>query len=98
MLIAPLRDRSIGAPSPEPQVAPRPQVALVPIDSAVVAARIRRCTFRRLNRVSAGAQPLYEVSCLYPNRQLPLPLGDLDSSTAICAACEANHIFRPDED
>jgi hypothetical protein len=38
------------------------------------------------------------VSCLYPDRRLPLPLGDLESSAAVCATCAAEHIFRPDED
>jgi hypothetical protein len=61
------------------------------------AARIRRCTFRRLSRVPAGPEMTYAVSCLYPDRRLPLPLGDLESSLAICEGCEASHIFRPDE-
>ncbi|HEY5486291.1 MAG TPA: hypothetical protein VIK06_01470 [Candidatus Limnocylindrales bacterium] len=60
--------------------------------------RIRRCTYRRLSRVSAGAEAAYEVSCLYPDRRLPLPLGDMASSLPICADCSAGHIFRPDED
>jgi hypothetical protein len=41
---------------------------------------------------------VYEASCLYPDRRLPLPLGALESSAAICASCTADHIFRPDED
>jgi hypothetical protein len=61
-------------------------------------ARIRRCTYRRLSRVSSGAETGYEVSCLYPDRRLPLPLGDMASSLPICADCSASHIFRPDED
>jgi hypothetical protein len=62
------------------------------------APRIRRCTYRRLSRVSSGAAPMYDVSCLYPDRRLPLPLGDMTSSLPICAECSAGHIFRPDED
>ena len=62
------------------------------------AARIRRCTYRRLSRVSLGIEASYEVSCLYPDRRLPLPLGDMASSSPICAECTAGHIFRPDED
>jgi hypothetical protein len=61
------------------------------------APRIRRCTYRRLSRVSSGAEPMYDVSCLYPDRRLPLPLGDMASSLPICAECSAGHIFRPDE-
>lgn len=62
------------------------------------APRIRRCTYRRLSRVSSGATPMYDVSCLYPDRRLALPLGDITSSLPICAECSAGHIFRPDED
>jgi hypothetical protein len=69
-----------------------------PIVSAMQAPWIRRCTYRRLSRVDAGADSAYEVSCLYPDRRVPLPLGDLAISNEICAACTADHIFRPDED
>jgi hypothetical protein len=62
------------------------------------AARGRRCTYRRLGRVEAGAVAAYEVSCLYPDRRIALPLGDLDAAAAICGPCTASHIFRPDED
>ena len=71
---------------------------LEPIAAPLAAPRIRRCTFRRLSRVGEGSQAGYEVSCLYPNRRVPLPLGDLASSGEICQACTASHIFRPDED
>jgi hypothetical protein len=60
--------------------------------------RIRRCTFRRLIAVDAITERTYEVECLYPERQVPLPLGDLETATPICNACTAAHIFRPDED
>jgi hypothetical protein len=70
---------------------------LEPVPQAQAAARIRRCTFRRLSRVSTGSDMTYAVSCLYPDRRLPLPLGDMDSSLSICEACSASHIFRPDE-
>jgi hypothetical protein len=60
--------------------------------------RIRRCTFRRLSRISADTEAAYEVSCLYPDRRVPLPLGDMETASPICAACTADHIFRPDED
>ncbi len=69
-----------------------------PIAATVSAPRIRRCTFRRLSRISAGSEASFEASCLYPDRRVPLPLGDLESSAEICAACTASHVFRPDED
>jgi hypothetical protein len=60
--------------------------------------RIRRCTFRRMIRVEVRHERVYEVECLYPDRKVPIPLGDLDSATPICNSCVASHIFRPDED
>ncbi len=60
--------------------------------------RIKRCTFRRMIKVDARRERVYDVECLYPDRKLPIPLGDLDAATPICNACTATHIFRPDED
>jgi hypothetical protein len=60
--------------------------------------RIKRCTYRRLISLDRLRERVYEVECLYPDRRLPIPLGDLDSSLPICNACTAAHIFRPDED
>jgi hypothetical protein len=60
--------------------------------------RIRRCTFRRLINVEMGAERVYDVECLFPDRKVPIPLGDLEAATPICNACAAPHIFRPDED
>jgi hypothetical protein len=60
--------------------------------------RIKRCTFRRIIQVDATFERVYDVECLYPERRVPVPLGDLDSATPICNACTAAHIFRPDED
>ena len=54
--------------------------------------------FRRLIDVEAGNDRVYDVECLFPDRKLPIPLGDLESATPICNACTAPHIFRPDED
>jgi hypothetical protein len=71
---------------------------LEPVAVPATAARIRRCTFRRLSRVDVAGRAVYEVNCLYPDRRLPLPLGDLGSSAPVCAACLAEHVFRPDED
>ena len=66
--------------------------------SHLAKARIRRCTYRRLIAVTAGAERIYEVECLFPERKVPIPLGDLESATPVCNACSAPHIFRPDED
>ena len=66
--------------------------------SGLAEQRIRRCTFRRLIQIEVGAERLYEVECLFPDRKLPIPLGDLDSATPICNSCTAAHVFRPDED
>jgi hypothetical protein len=71
---------------------------LEPISLAAPAPAIRRCTFRRLGRISDHPQAGYEVSCLYPNRRLALPIGDQETSRAVCASCAATQIFRPDED
>ena len=73
---------------------PQRVIDFEPVAAPLEAPRIRRCTFRQLSRVETG----YDVSCLYPNRRIPLPLGDLEASGAICADCTASHIFRPDED
>jgi hypothetical protein len=60
--------------------------------------RIKRCTYRRLISLDRPRERIYEVECLYPDRKVPVPLGDLDTSLPICNACVAAHIFRPDED
>jgi hypothetical protein len=49
-------------------------------------------------RVEPKGERRYDVECLYPDRKLAIPLGDLDAATPICNACTAAHIFRPDED
>ncbi len=68
-------------------------------DAYLLAAyRIRRCTYRRLIDVDTGPERVYEVECLYPDRRIPIPLGDLDLALPICNSCTAAHIFRPDED
>jgi hypothetical protein len=72
-------------------------MAPVPSDGG----RLRRCTFRRVTAIQSGrgrGLPVYDVACLYPDREQALPLGDLDSARAICDACAATGIFRPDED
>src|SRR5438094_7267695 len=59
--------------------------------------RIRRCTFRRLISVES-TERIYDVECLYPERRVPIPLGDLESTLPNCNPCTAAHIFRPDDD
>lgn len=66
--------------------------------SHMASQRIRRCTYRRLISIERPQERLYEVECLYPDRKVPIPLGDLDTSMPICNACTAAHIFRADED
>ncbi len=63
----------------------------------LAAVRIRRCTFRRLIAVDRAGGRVYDVDCLFPDRRLPLPLGDLEAATPVCNACTASHIFRADE-
>jgi hypothetical protein len=60
--------------------------------------RIKRCTYRRLVSLEHARERVYEVECLFPDRKVPIPLGDLDAAMPICNACTAAHIFRPDED
>jgi hypothetical protein len=60
--------------------------------------RIRRCTYRRMILVPTKHERLYDVECLYPDRSLPIPLGDLEAAAPVCNACTATHIFRADED
>jgi hypothetical protein len=66
--------------------------------SGMAAQRIRRCTYRRLIQFHAGSERCTDVECLFPERRLPIPLGDLESAMPICNSCTAPHIFRPDED
>lgn len=66
--------------------------------SGMAAQRIRRCTYRRLIQFEVAGERATDVECLFPERRLPVPLGDLEAATPICNACTAPHIFRPDED
>jgi hypothetical protein len=36
--------------------------------------RIKRCTFRRLIDVEAGADRVYDVECLFPDRKYASPV------------------------
>ena len=44
--------------------------------------RIKRCTFRRLIDVQVEGERVYDVECLFPDRKVPIPLGDLESGDA----------------
>ena len=66
--------------------------------SGMAASRIRRCTYRRLIQLHVSGERVIDIECLFPDRRLPIPLGDMESATPICNDCTAAHIFRPDED
>jgi hypothetical protein len=66
--------------------------------SGMAAQRIKRCTYRRLIQLDVAGERATDVECLFPDRRLPIPLGDLDAAMPICNDCTAAHIFRPDED
>jgi len=69
------------------------------VQVGVAPTHIRRCTFRRVTAVERRrALPLYDVACLYPDRQTPLPLGDLETARPVCESCTVQGIFRPDSD
>jgi hypothetical protein len=77
---------------------PARDVQLDPDPSRLAPHRIKRCTYRRLIRVDSVRERVYDVECLFPDRRVPIPLGDLDAAISICNSCTAPHIFRPDED
>lgn len=70
----------------------------LPVVTTAPAAHLRRCTFRRLVALTRKPEQLYDVECLYPDRLVPIPLGDLETARPICDGCTAAHVFRPDED
>jgi hypothetical protein len=84
----------MALPLPTAAGAPTPEVD----PTRLAPHRIKRCTYRRLISLDRAQERIYEVECLYPDRKIPIPLGDLDSALPICNACAAAHIFRPDED
>ena len=90
-------DAPIKVESP-PMALPLPVIPPQPDAYHLAPHRIKRCTFRRLIDVEAGAERVYDVECLLPDRKIPIPLGDLESATPICNSCVAPHIFRADED
>lgn len=70
-------------------------------ESIAPVGRLRRCTFRRIDRVEPlpgrAVLPMYEVMCLYGSSTTPMALGDVNSAGPVCGACMATGIFRPDE-
>lgn len=77
---------------------PRAIASQLPVVSDA-APPIRRCTYRRVTAVPRGRRSsVYDVACLYPKRESPIPLGDLASARSICDSCTAHGIFRADED
>lgn len=93
-----MSDRPIEAPKLLMALPLPVDTVMLPDPSHLAPHRIKRCTFRRLIRVDPRGERRYDVECLYPDRRLAIPLGDLDAATPICNACTAAHIFRPDED
>jgi hypothetical protein len=73
-----------------------PDAAYMP--GAALESHIRRCTFRRLIAIERTPAPVYDVECLFPDRLVPIPLGDLETARPICNSCTARPVFRPDED
>ena len=88
------RPEAMALPLPAPTSTQSPESD----PSRLAPHRIKRCTYRRLISLDRARERIYEVECLYPDRKVPIPLGDLDSAMPICNACAAAHIFRPDED
>lgn len=69
------------------------------VQIGVAPTHIRRCTFRRMTAVTGKRDlPTYDVACLYPNYQTPIPLGDLETAKSVCDSCTADGVFRPDSD
>jgi hypothetical protein len=96
---------ALAQPSPSPRIDPALRPSALPLftHASDGPGRLRRCTFRRIsNRTATPSRgrtlPVYDVACLYPSRESSIPLGDLESARAICDACAATGIFRPDED
>jgi hypothetical protein len=80
-----------------------PQTAHPPAPEAYRLAdpRIRRCIFRRVATIGearANRDPVYEVACLHPTLGVAVTIGDFETATDVCNACEAEGTFRPDED
>ena len=79
---------------------PRPTGGGTRTAHATTGAPLRRCTFRRVSAVSAGARelPTYQVACTFPDRKRAVPLGDIEAARPVCGACTYQGIFRADAD
>jgi hypothetical protein len=102
---------AIAAPMPPAPVvrAPAPPMGMplpvsdVPAPETVTpAGRLRRCTFRRIDRIvgrpGSPDRSTFQVMCLYGEGDQEYSLGDAGAAEPICARCTASGIFRPDED
>lgn len=91
---------AVARPMPAPAVAlhkqkPSPAQHL----QATSLPRFRRCTFRRLEATGVvRGLPMYDVECLHPQNEAPLPIGNLAAAHPVCAGCTLPGIFRPDAD
>jgi hypothetical protein len=89
-------------PPPMPGGVPLPLRDAPAPDTSSPIGRLRRCTFRRIDRMTAEPQrrelPVYEVMCLFADSDDPEAIGDIEATRPICHTCTARGIFRPDED
>ena len=100
-IAATMRACAPEAPSGRPSGIPVPAHDVPAPESVAPVGRLRRCTFRRIDRVAGlPGRPEavdYEVMCLYAGATSPWRSGDVDAARPVCGACTATGIFRPDE-
>jgi hypothetical protein len=100
-LTAPASPAIESTPLPAPMTVPTTPRDIPAPESVSPVGRLRRCTFRRIDLVSAlPGRPqgsTYEIMCLYGGGPAGLALGDVASAQSVCEACQATGIFRPDE-
>ncbi len=83
---------------PQRMALPLPVIPSQPDAFHLAPHRIKRCTFRRLIQVEAGGERVYDVECLFPDRKVPIPLGDLESATPGLQRLHRAPHLPPDED
>lgn len=87
----PMHAPAVARPADKPRTIRTIEATSVP--------KFRRCTFRRVDATtSSRALTMYDVQCMYPDRETALPLGDLATAHTVCANCTYPGIFRPDAD